>query len=50
MCDCCISCADQEGAEILSPLENHKDIGFLSNIGPDPPKKPKKTLPKLDSL
>ena len=50
MCDFGISCADQEGAGILSPLENRKNIGFLSNICPDPPKTPKKTLSKMDPL
>ena len=33
------------GQGILTPLENKKDIGFLSNTGPDPLKKPKATKP-----
>ena len=31
------SCADPEGGDRGSdPLENHKNIGFISNTGPDP--------------
>ena len=29
-------CADPEGGRGSDPLENHKNIGFLSNTGPDP--------------
>ena len=29
-------CADPEQEGVLTPLENDKDIGFLSNTGPDP--------------
>ena len=33
----CTSCADPEGGTGgPDPPENHKNIGFLSNIGPDP--------------
>ena len=31
-----ISCADPEGGGAGGP-ENHKNIGFLNNTGPDPP-------------
>ena len=33
-----MACADQEwgGQGVRTPLENHKDIGFLSNTGLDP--------------
>ena len=33
-----ISCADPEGdrGSKPPPLKNHKNIGFLSNTGPDP--------------
>ena len=31
------TCADPEGGTgVRTPLKNHKNIGFLSNIGPDP--------------
>ena len=31
------SCADPEGVKgVGTPLKNHKNIGFLSNTGPDP--------------
>ena len=33
------------GGDGLDPLKNHKDIGLLSNIGPNPLKKPKTTKP-----
>ena len=29
----------EQGVRTHPPLENHKDIGFLSNTGPDPQKK-----------
>ena len=33
------SYADPEGGQgVRTPLENNKNIGFLSNTGPDPPK------------
>ena len=31
-----------------NPLENHKNIGFLSNAGPDPLKNHKATKPAFD--
>ena len=31
-----------------SPLENHKNIGFLSNTGPDPLKNHKATKPAFN--
>ena len=31
-----------------SPLENHKNIGFLSNYGPDPLKNHKATKPAFN--
>ena len=32
-----MACADLDGGwEVLTPLENHKAIGFLSNLGPGP--------------
>ena len=33
------------GQEVQSPLKNHKNIGFLSNTGPDPLKNHKATKP-----
>ena len=40
------SCADPEGgAGGLDPLKNHKNIGFLSNTGPDSMKNHKATKP-----
>ena len=32
-------CRDPTGTGVLDPLKNHKNIGFLSNTGPDPLKK-----------
>ena len=32
----------------ISPLENHKNIGFLSNTGPDPLKNHKATKPAFN--
>ena len=34
--------------EARIPLENHKNIGFLSNTGPDPLKKHKATKPAFN--
>ena len=36
-----MACADPEGGGqgVRTPLKNHKNIGFLSNTGPDPLKK-----------
>ena len=32
-----VTCADPEGGQgVRTPLENYKNIGFLSNTGPDP--------------
>ena len=35
-----MSCADPEegggGQGVRTPLKNHKNVGFLSNTGPDP--------------
>ena len=48
--------ADPEEGTGGRVLKNHKNIGFLSNTGPDPLKNHKatkpafKTLPKLDPL
>ena len=33
------ACADPEGGQVVRiPLKNHKNIGFLSNTGPNPQK------------
>ena len=38
------SCADPEGGQgVQIPLKNNKNIGFLSNTGPDPLKNHKAT-------
>ena len=38
------ACADSgEGGGVQTPLKSHKDIGFLSNTGPDPLKHNKAT-------
>ena len=46
------SCADPEGGGggrgSGTPLKNHKNIGFLSNTGPDPLKNHKATKPALN--
>ena len=48
------TCADPEGGRgggdrVSRPLlKNHKNIGFLSNIGPDPQKNHKATKPAFD--
>ena len=44
------TCADPELGERGSgpPLENHKNIGFLSNTGPDPLKYPIATKPAFN--
>ena len=37
-------CADPEGEQgVQTPLENHKNVGFFSNTGPDPLKNHKAT-------
>ena len=36
------------GLDPPPPLKNHKYIGFLSNIGPDPPKNHKATKPAIN--
>ena len=36
------------GPDTLPPPENHKNIGFLSNTGPDPPKIYKATKPAFN--
>ena len=46
-------CTDPEGggaggSDSPPPLENHKDIGFLSNTGLDPLKNHKANKPALD--
>ena len=39
-------CADPEGGQGSGPLlKNHKNIGFLSNTGPEPLKNHKATKP-----
>ena len=46
-----LSSADQEGAggpDPPPPLKNHKNIGFLSNSGPDPLKNYKATEPAFN--
>ena len=35
------------GQGVRTPLKNHKNIGFLSNTGPDPLKNDKATKPAL---
>ena len=44
------SCADPEGAGVRTPapLQNHKNIGFLSNFSPDPLKNYEATEPVLN--
>ena len=40
------ACTDLEGGQgVWIPLKNHKNIGFLSNTGPDLPKNHKDTKP-----
>ena len=44
-------CADPEGGQGVRtppPLKNHKNIGFLSNSGPDPPKNHEATEPAFN--
>ena len=36
------------GQGVRTPLENHKNIGFLSNTGPDPLKNHKATKPAFN--
>ena len=42
-----LSCTEPEkgGQGVRTPLKNHKNIGFLSNTGPDPLKNHKATKP-----
>ena len=43
------SWADPEGGQgVLTPLKNHKNIGFLSNTGSDPLKNHKATKPTFN--
>ena len=42
-----ITCADPEGGQGV-PLKNHKNIGFLSNTGPDPLTNYKATKPAFN--
>ena len=44
------ACANPDGGTggPTSPLENHKNIGFLSNTGPDPLKNLKATKPAFN--
>ena len=43
------ACADSEGDRGSGPsLNNHKNIGFFSNIGPDPLKNHKATKPAFN--
>ena len=43
------TCADPKGGQgSVPPLKNHKNIGFLSNTGPDPLKNHKDTKPALN--
>ena len=37
------------GQGVRTPLENHKNIGFLSNTGPDPFKNHKATKPAFNA-
>ena len=37
-----------EGPDPPSPVKNHKNIGFLSNTGPDPLKNHKATKPAFN--
>ena len=41
------SCADR-GFGLPPPLKNHKNIGFLSNTGPDPLKNHKASKPAIN--
>ena len=45
-----IACADPEGGgqESGPPLKNHKNVGSLSNTGPDPLKNHKTTKPAFN--
>ena len=36
------------GQGVRTPLTNHKNIGFLSNTGPDPLKNQKATKPEIN--
>ena len=50
---CLISCADPEGGGAgvwTPPLKNHKNLGFLSDSGPDPLKIHKATEPAFSML
>ena len=43
------TCADPDGGQgVRTPLENHKNIGFFSNTGPDPLKNHKATKPAFN--
>ena len=44
------TCADPEGGGqgVRTPLKNHKNIGFLSNTGPDPLENHKATKPAFN--
>ena len=39
---------DGEGTGVWTPLKNHKNIGFLSNTGPDPLKNHKAAKPAFN--
>ena len=43
---CAHACADPEGGGqgVRTPLKNNKNIGFLSNTGPDPLKNQEATI------
>ena len=43
-----IHCTCRGGQGVRTPLKNHKNIGFLSNTGPDPLKNHKDTKPVLN--
>ena len=49
-CTWVVACADPEGGGQGSgpPLKNHKNIGFLSNTGPDPLRILKATKPAFN--
>ena len=44
-----VTCVDLEGGQrVWTPLNIHKNIGFLSNTGPDPLKNHKTTKPEFN--
>ena len=43
-----MSLADPEGGPLSPPLKNHKNLGFLSNTGPDLMKNHKATKPAFN--